>query len=100
MRHKIISPDHKAKIRLEALGVKDILKQHMDEGYRIIYLDEFCTTKSTMPTHDWTPKNACFQIDYKLYHTKTIASIISISKEKGVELVMNFPRSVNSEKYI
>jgi hypothetical protein len=57
MRHKIISPDHKAKIRLEALGVKDILKQHMDEGYRIIYLDEFCTTKSTMPTHEWSPKN-------------------------------------------
>jgi F0F1-type ATP synthase delta subunit len=52
-----------------------------------------------MPTHDWTPKNRSFQLDYKLYHKKTFASIISISKEAGVELVMNFLKSVNSEKY-
>jgi hypothetical protein len=57
MRHKIIAPAHKAKIRLEALEVKVKLKQHIDEGYRIFYLDEFMTTKNTMPTHDWTPKN-------------------------------------------
>jgi hypothetical protein len=60
MRHKIIAPDHAAKIRLEALTVKEVLKKHIDEGYRIFYLDEFMTTKSTMPTHDWTPKNQSF----------------------------------------
>ena len=98
-RTKIITPAHKAKIRLEALEVSKILQRHIDEGYRIIYLDEFMTTKSTMPTHDWTPVNQPFQIDYKLYHKKTIASIIGISREAGVELIMNFPSSVNSDKY-
>ena len=71
----------------------------MDDGYRVLYLDEFMTTKSTMPTHDWTPRNQSFQIDYKIYHKKTVASIIAISKEAGVELIMNFPGSVNSERY-
>jgi hypothetical protein len=65
----------------------------------VIYLDEFCTTKMTMPTHDWSPKNATFEIDYKLYHKKTIASIIGISIN-GPELVMSFEKSVNSEKFI
>jgi hypothetical protein len=57
------------------------------------------TTKMTMPTHDWSPKNSTFEIDYKLYHKKTIASIIGISIN-GPELVMSWEKSVNSEKFI
>jgi hypothetical protein len=53
----------------------------------------------TIPTHDWSPKNATFEIDYKLYHKKTIASILGIS-ENGPELVMSFEKSVNAEKFI
>lgn len=51
-----------------------------------------------MPTHDWTPPNATFTIDYKLYHKKTIASVAAISLE-GPELIMNFPKSINSARY-
>jgi hypothetical protein len=53
-----------------------------------------------MPTHDWTPRNTTFNIDYKLYHKATIASIVAISAEHGVELTMNFPKSVNIPKFI
>jgi hypothetical protein len=31
---------------------------------------------------------------------KNIASIIAISEETGVEIIMNFPKSVNSSKFI
>ena len=51
-----------------------------------------------MPTHDWTPPNFAFEIDYKLYHKATIASVAGISLD-GPELIMNFPKSINSEKY-
>ena len=85
---------------MEARGVKMQLQQAIEDGYTIHYVDEFVTTKSTMPTHDWTPVNAAFQIDYKQYHTRTIASIVSISKEGSVELVMNFTRSVNIPKLL
>jgi hypothetical protein len=57
------------------------------------------TTKMTMPTHDWTPKNATFELDYKIYHKKTIASIAGISVN-GPELLMSFDKSVNSDKFI
>ena len=53
-----------------------------------------------MPTHEWTPRNHSFQIDFKRYHRNTIATIACISEREGVELVMNFPRSVNIEKFI
>jgi transposase len=66
----------------------------------VIYVDELMTTKATMPTHEWTPRNKFFQMDYKLYHTRTVASIIGISTENGPELVMNFDKSVTAEKFI
>ena len=56
------------------------------------------TTKSTMPTHDWSLPNTAFEIDYKLYHKKTIASVCGISID-GPELIMCFPKSINSVKY-
>jgi transposase len=66
----------------------------------VIYVDELMTTKSTMPTHEWTPRGKVFQTDYKLYHTRTVASIVGISIENGPELVMSFNKSVNAEKFI
>jgi hypothetical protein len=99
LKTKIISRAHKAKIRLEALEAKEHLQNHINEGYLVIYLDEFCTTKMTIPTHDWTPPNATFELDYKLYHKKTLASIVGISVN-GPELVMTFEKSVDSPKFI
>lgn len=78
---------------------KDLLQSYQEDDYLVIYLDEFCTTKSTIPTHDWTPRNATFEIDYKLYHTKTYASIVGISSE-GLEPIMTFHKSVDSPKFI
>ena len=99
-RTKIIEPAHQVKIDAEALVAKDLLQKHIKEGYRVIYIDEFMTTKATMPTHDWTPRNQAFRIDYKLYHKKTVAAIGAISKEDGTELIMTFDKSVNSAKFI
>ena len=97
-RTKIISPQHRLKIHKEALQAKSELQAYQEEGYHVVYVDEFCTTKSTMPTYDWSPPNATFEIDYKLYHKKTIASCSAISV-KGPELIMSWPKSVNSTKY-
>jgi hypothetical protein len=99
LKTKIISAAHKLKINKEALIAKEHLIRFQERNYHIIYVDEFCITKSTIPTHDWTPRNATFEIDYKLYHKKTLASILSISKD-GPELIMTFEKSVTSEKFI
>jgi hypothetical protein len=39
-------------------------------------------------------------MDYKLYHTRTVAAIVAISIEAGPELIMCFEKSVNSPKFI
>ena len=51
-----------------------------------------------MPTHDWTPRNSAFEIDYKKYHVSTVASVCAISLD-GPELIQNYPKSINGAKY-
>ena len=70
------------------------------EGYRILYTDEFVTTKSTIPTHAWSLPYQPIKVDPNQYSSKAIASIISISEEAGIELIMNFEKSVNNDKFI
>ena len=86
-RTKIITGPLRLKIKDQARQAKKEVNQAIEDGLTIHYVDEFCVTKSTMPTHDWTLVNSSFQIDYKQYHKKTIASIVSISSENGVDLV-------------
>ena len=83
----------------EAVVVKGLVNNYLKNEYLVIYLDEFVTTKNTVPTHDWTPTNATFEIDYKLYHRKTIASIAAISVN-GPELIMSFDKSINSNSVV
>ena len=71
-----------------------------DEGYRIIYVDEFCTTQSTIPKSDWWIKNSPLKVDPSSYHKKTIASVAAISYHKGAELICSFEKSVNRDKFI
>ena len=60
VRTKIIQKDLAEKIRKEAIHAKSQLREMIEQGYLIIYVDEFMTTKSTLPTHDWTAKNHNF----------------------------------------
>lgn len=69
------------------------------EGYRIIYVDEMMTTKSTIPTTEWSCKNKPLKLDYKQFTNQGIATVAGISMENGVDLVMTFKESVNTDKF-
>ena len=66
----------------------------------ILYLDEVVTSRQCIPTHEWTPCKAPLKLDLKQFSKSTIATIASISFQSGVELVMNFSRSVDAKKFI
>ena len=66
----------------------------------VIYLDEVVTSRTCIPTHEWTPCKAPLKVDLKQFSKSTIATVASISFHSGVELVMNFDRSVNAKKFI
>ena len=70
------------------------------QGFRIIFIDEMCVTKSTIPTHEYSLKNQPIEIDIKGFQNKTVAVLAGISMEKGVEIVMTFDTSVNTDKFI
>ena len=59
-RTKILTHHQQLKSREEALDTRQLVEELEADGYGIYYLDEFCTTKSTMPTHEWTPRNHSF----------------------------------------
>ena len=69
-------------------------------GYKIIYTDEFCTTRTTMLSHSWSLKNAPLKFNTSFLNGRTIASIVAISSEAGMDLLMNFEKSINSTKFI
>ena len=50
-----------------------------EEGYRIIYVDELCTTKSTILRSDWSALKQYPKTDIDSFHRKTVATIAAIS---------------------
>lgn len=56
-------------------------------------------TKRTFPTHDWAKLKCNTLLDLSHASTKATAVIGAVSRERGVELVMTFPKSVNAPKF-
>ena len=99
-KRKTPPPNNEEKYRQETEEAQLDLAKYQALGYRILYADEFCTSRNTLPTHAWSKKRENISIDMKLLDERLIASLIGISEEDGVELLMNFPKSVNSSKFI
>jgi transposase len=94
-------PDRVVRLRIKkqtAFMAKQ-LHEMIDRGFRIIFLDETLITKSTIPKREWTPKKERLEIDFGQFSREVIAIIASISREAGVDLIMNFGKSVNKEKF-
>ena len=71
----------------------------MDRGFKIIQLDEFVVTKNTWPTHAWTLKKNNVTIDQSKAYNKTLAVVMAVSRESGVELVDIYEESINKLKF-
>ena len=56
-------------------------------------------TKRSFPTHDWSKMKFNTEFDYSQTDTKAIAVLGGVSREKGVELMRTFPKSVNVQKF-
>lgn len=56
-------------------------------------------TKSTFPTNEWSRKYENVCIDLSKTNTSPIAIVCGVSREKGVELMMTFPKSINIPKF-
>ena len=62
-------------------------------------LDEMMVTKSTFPTHEWSLKRNNMMMDISKTPTEPIAVLVAISRENGLDLFMQFPKSVNKVSF-
>ena len=60
---KTITLLQEPKILKEAQEAKKSLNEAKQLGYKIIYADEFCTTRNTLLTHSWSLKNEPLMVD-------------------------------------
>ena len=58
------------------------------------------TTKSTIPSHEYSLKGLPIQVDYKQFSSLNVATVAAISNKNGVDYVMNFDKSVDQTKFI
>ena len=56
-------------------------------------------TKRTFPKQDWSKLRSNTSFDFAQTDTKAVAVVGAVSREKGVELIMTWPRSVNVMKF-
>ena len=96
---KIVDQQQRARMKEQARVARDQLNALSENGHRIIYIDEICVTKSTIPTHEYSPRREPMEIDLKHFSNKTIAVIAGISATKGVEFAFTYEKSVNIEKF-
>ena len=60
------------RIREQAIQANQELEQHIEQGFRICYLDEFVISKSTIPRSDWSARRSYNRVDLWQFHKKTM----------------------------
>ena len=63
--------------------MKRQLTRARNDGYRMIYLDEICFTRTTVPKTEYCLKKQNMSTDLVHLNEPTLAVISAISKEKG-----------------
>ena len=79
--------------------MKRLLTRARNDGYRILYLDEICFTRSTMPKAEYCLQGQNMPADLAHLKEPTLAVLSAISKEKGQELFKIYDNSVNVAKF-
>jgi len=87
------------KARQWLITMKRLLTRAKNDGYRIIYLDETCFTRTTVAEAEWSLPRENTRVDQVHMNEPTLALLAAISKEKGQEHFMVFPKSVNVQKF-
>ena len=80
-------------------AMKQKVDRYVQQGFDPIYLDEIMFTNSTILTKTGAPMCNAVEVERQKPNQMTIAVIAAISALNGVELVMQFDRSVDKFKF-
>ena len=79
--------------------MKRLLTRARNDGYRIVYIDEICFTRTTVPKTEFSLPRENMPADLAHLNEPTLAVLSAISKEKGQEHFKVFDNSVNVAKF-
>ena len=96
---KMILNKQLPNIYQDVIELVDDVKSALLQGFRIVQIDEMMVTKRTFPTHDWSKLHTNTSFDLSKVDAKAIAVIGAVSRERGMELAMTFPRSINIVRF-
>ena len=83
----------------ELARMKRQLAKAKKENYRVVYLDEICFTRKTIPDTEWALPGQNVSVNTKMLDEPTLAVLSGISKERGQEHFKIFHKSVNVKKF-
>ena len=87
------------KVKQQLATMKRQLTRAKNDGYRVVYLDETCFTRTTMPKSEYCLQGKNMAADLAHLVEPTLAVLAAISKEKGLEHFKIFEKSVNITKF-
>ena len=86
-------------IAIQAAELAQEMQLAVERRLKIIQLDEFVVTKKTIPTHAWTGPKDNIQLNQARAYMEAFAVVLAVSRERGVELVDVYKRSINKVKF-
>ena len=87
------------KERQQYITMKRQLTKAKNDGYRVVYIDEICFTRTTVPKTEYSAKNKNMSADLAHLKEPTLAVLSAISKENRQEHFKVFDDSVNVAKF-
>ena len=84
---KLVTRPHLERIDAEARRAHQELRDYVIRGFSIVYLDEVCFTKTTLPTLCWSAVRQPLMVDRKQYNQGYYSVIAAISYGRGLELI-------------
>ena len=75
------------------------IQRRIESRLKVIQLDECVVTKKTFNTHVWTLPRNNVTLDQRETYTQAKAVILAISRERGLESVLVFEKSINKQKF-
>ena len=96
---KFIQPELEEQLPALIEEVRRQLEEAEKEEYLTLYLDETIFSRKAMLRTAWARRHENAHVDEAMLNEPTMALLMSISKENGVEPWKIFPKSVNSAKF-
>ena len=83
----------------QVMELTEDLKSALLLGFRVVQVDEMIVNTKTIQKFDWSKKYQNQRVSQSLSYMEPIAVIGAVSREKGIELMMTFRKSINVTKY-